>query len=556
MEEEKLLVLRLQPQDLVCTVCFSYYVHPSTLPCGHTFCRGCLEKYWADDARCNCPLCLKNFKERPELNKNTDLSALLDALQAQDSRAHERCPSCTGAGALRLCLPCGAPLCQEHLVLHQDPTGRQRHLLVSLITAPWPCMQHDRGLEYFCVSHSSPLCPECAVQHEECHPVHLLELYRKKQEIMRRRISHLEESITSKEHIISRHKDAYREIQILISDIKDNLTRDFREMRDYLEKQERAAFWRMKQEQDSAQRETSQLVQKLIADLDDMKRQKAQLEEQLEYDWISMLKDVKSEEIFTTSASHSPYTFDENRIVDTTDAVTQMKRSVLSHALLESTPCPPKQVLEDSLELSPGSSQPGEQEISASLQVKPPSKLLQWATVVSFDRDTVSCRLSLSSDLKTVTVADKNYSYPKNERRFLSCQALCSEGLSVGCTYWEVSTADSNGWGIGVAASEIGKSQQLGDSDLSWCVKWNKERLSAWHKNEEIRIPLPQPSIVGVLLDCTEKLLSFYSVSPETEILIHTFRVHFQTCLFPAVWLYGLNKGKSLTIRDIKRTNA
>ncbi|KAG8595569.1 hypothetical protein GDO81_001558 [Engystomops pustulosus] len=329
-------------------------------------------------------------------------------------------------------------------------------------------------------------------------------------------------------------------------------------MRDYLEKQERAAFWRMKREQDSAQREASQLVQKLMTELDDIKTRKSQLEEQLENDWISMLRDGGTEETFTSSpVSQSPYRFDENLIVDTTDAVTRMKKSLLSHALLEEVPCPPKQVLEDSLVLSPTTPQPPEEELRAlSLQVKAPSRLLQWATDVFFDPDTVSCRLSISPDLRTVTVADRNYSYPKNERRFTSCQALCSKGFSSGCNYWEVSTADSDGWGVGVAASEINKSQQLGDNELSWCVKWNKEGLSTWHRNKEIQIPLQRPRIVGVLLDCTEKLLSFYSVTEETEILIDTFRVHFQTQMFPAVWLYGLKKGKSLMIRDIKMTAA
>ncbi|XP_069808501.1 E3 ubiquitin/ISG15 ligase TRIM25-like [Dendropsophus ebraccatus] len=552
MEEEKQLVLRLQAQDLSCTVCISRYVHPCTIPCGHTFCKGCIEKYWDENTKWNCPVCQKSFKERPELNKNTDLSNLLEALQTQDSRAHEHCPSCNGAEALRLCLPCGAPLCQDHLLLHQDPTGRQRHLLVSLPTTPWPCRQHSMGLEYFCVHHSTPLCSTCATQHDECQPVPLMELYKTKRANIEKMINHIEQRITSKEHAIRSQQDAYREIQIVICDIKDNLTRDFREMRDYLEKQERAAFWRMKQEQDGAQREMSRLVENLIAEHNDMKKRKMELEEQLENDWISMLMNVGPEVTFTSpSVSQSPYTFDENRIVDTTDAVTQMKRSLLSHVMLEDAPCPPKQVLED-LVLFPGSAQPQEPEANASLPVKAPSRLLQWATVVSFDPGTVSCRLSLSPDFKTVTVADKNYSYPKNERRFTSCQALCSEGFFTGCIYWEVNTADSDRWGIGVAASEIAKHQQLGDNDLSWCVKWNKERLSAWHKSAETLIPLPRPSVVGVLLDCNEKLVSFYSVSPDTEILIHTFKIHFQTQIFPAVWLFGLTKGKSLTIQDIK----
>ncbi|KAM3920865.1 E3 ubiquitin-protein ligase RNF135 [Leptodactylus fuscus] len=555
--EEKQLILRLQPEDLSCTVCFNFYVHPSTLPCGHTFCKCCIEKYWTDHVKAKCPLCQTNFKERPELNKNTILSALLDTLQAQDSSTNVHCPSCNGSEAMRLCLPCGAPLCKDHLMLHKDPTGRQRHLLVNLITTPWPCLHHDRGLEYFCELHGTPLCPTCVPQHDECRPVHLMELYKRKRENLEKTISDMEQKITNKKQMISKQKDAYREIQIVICDIKDNLTRDFREMRDYLEKQERAAFWRMKQEQDGAQRETSQLVQKLISELDDIKRQKEKMEEQLENDWMSVLMDVGPKETSTSlPGSRSPYTFDENRLVDTTDAVTQMKQSLLSHALLEKAHCPPKQVLEDSLVLSPTSLQPCEQEAGTSVQGRALNRLLQWATDVSFDPDTVSCRLSLSPDLKTVTVADKNCSYARNERRFTSCQALCSEGFSTGCIYWEVSTTEIDGWGIGVAAAEITKSQQLGDSDLSWCIKWNKNRLSAWHNNEEIRIDLLQPSIVGVLLNCTEKLVSFYSVAPGMEQLIHTFRLHFQTQVFPAVWLYGLKKGKSLTIRDLEKKAA
>ncbi|XP_056409158.1 E3 ubiquitin-protein ligase RNF135-like isoform X2 [Hyla sarda] len=545
--EEKQLVLRLQAQDLSCSVCISRYVYPCTLPCGHTFCKNCIDKYWHENTKCNCPVCQRRFREQPELNKNTDISHLLEALQAQDSRAHEHCTSCNGSEALRFCLPCGAPLCGDHLVLHQDLPGRQRHLLVNLPTAPWPCRQHSRGLEYFCVPHGTPLCPTCAPQHEECQPVPLLELYKKKRENIGKKITYMEQSIKSKELSIRSKEDAYRQI-------KDNLTRDFREMRDYLEKQERAAFWRMKQEQDVAQREMSQLVQNVTLEQDAMMRRKIELEEQLENDWISMLKDDRSETFTSPSVSRSTYTFDENRIVDTTDAVTQMKRSLLSHIMLEDTPCPPKQVLEDSLVLSSGFAQPQEPEVRASLPVKAPSRLLQWAVVVSFDRDTVSCRLSLSPDLKTVTVAEKNYSYPKNERRFSSCQALCSEGFVSGRIYWEVSSADSDGWGIGVAASEISKHHQLGENDLSWCLKWNKERLSALHKNEEIGVLLPRPLVVGVLLDCTEKTVSFYSITPDTQILIHTFTIHFQTQMFPAVWLFGLNKGKSLTIRDIRRT--
>ncbi|XP_075034179.1 E3 ubiquitin/ISG15 ligase TRIM25-like [Mixophyes fleayi] len=552
--EEKELLLRLQPLDLCCTICCTHYNHPTTLPCGHTFCKPCIERYWVNSSKHNCPLCQKTFQSKPELSKNTDLSQLLEALHALDSKAHERCPSCTGAGALKLCLPCMAPLCEDHLVLHSEKTGRQRHLLVNLITTNWPCQQHEKGLQYFCMSHSSPVCSSCVLQHKECQTFQLLDLYKRKKEDIQKKILDLEQNITSKEQIVVREKEVFCEGQILISDIKDNLTRDFREMRDYLEKQERASFWRMKQEQDNVLKEKSERIQHLIADIDNMKKLRLRMEDLLENDWIAVLKDTGSDDNYTlTSSTKRQYTIDENRLVDTTHAISQIKKSLLSHPLLEQVPCPPKQVFEDTLALPTEPSASCTQEVTRRLPKRATSKLLQCATSVSFDPETVSCRLCLSQDLKTVTVTGKNQSYQKNGRRFTVSQVLCSEGFSTECNYWEVSTNDSNGWSIGAAAFEIGSQGQLGRNNLSWCVEWRKERLSVWHNGDEIQIFEPKPSVVGVLLDCGEKVISFYSITAESELLLHSYPLHFQSRIFPAVWLYGLNSGNSLKICDIQR---
>lgn len=374
---------------------------------------------------------------------------------------------------------------------------------------------------------------------------------------MEKRICDLEENISSKEAMITNQKDGYREAQILICDIKDSLTRDFREMRDYLEKQERASFWRMQQEQEAAQKATSQEVQIFMAEIDRMRKKKVELQECIQNDWMGVLKHSGWEGSVTPSSSPKKrYSFDENRLVDTTDAISKMKKTLMSQPLLEQAPCPPKQVFEESLvsQTPPG---PGVQTPITELPGRSPNSLLQWATHLSFDPQTVNSRLALSEDLKTVRVTNKNNPYEKSARRFVTSQVLCSPGFSSGCHYWEFSMKDSEGWGVGAAAAEMGRDGKLGRNDLSWCVEWSKDQLCVWHNNQDIHVFLPRPLNVGVLLDFQEKELKFYSISEDNQILIHCYRLQIQSPavqIFPTVWLYGLKAGNSLTIRDLQST--
>lgn len=47
----------LKPSDLECVLCYHTYTRPVTTPCGHTYCRTCIER--ALDYRKACALCLR-----------------------------------------------------------------------------------------------------------------------------------------------------------------------------------------------------------------------------------------------------------------------------------------------------------------------------------------------------------------------------------------------------------------------------------------------------------------------------------------------------------------
>ncbi|XP_053563442.1 E3 ubiquitin-protein ligase RNF135 isoform X2 [Bombina bombina] len=551
MADEAPVLITLQAKDLTCSICICRYKCPTTLPCGHTFCMDCIESYWRTNKKNVCPVCQNVLSSKPHLSKNTDLASLLDLLQAQDTKAHENCAECTGPVPLKYCLPCMTPLCQSHLRLHEDSV-LQRHLLVNPLNAAfnWSCRQHIKGLQHFCVSHCQPLCPDCVSQHKECQPVPLLDLYRKNKDKYEKKISEMNRDITKHKQVISEKKNNYHESQVLFCEIKENLTKEFRDMKDYLDKQERAAFWRIKQEQERAQKKINEIINPLITGIEKVKELKTQLEDRLQNDWIEVLKDTRAEsDIFKPlTTTKDEVLFDENRIVDITHMVSEIKKSLFKHALLEQSHCPPKQVPEDTLRFQAAEASCGfVQHPTAKPQEKCSNKFLQWARNVFFDEETISCRLSYSRDLKTVTVSDNNQ-YPKQPRRFTNCQALGSQGFSTGFHYWEISTKESNVGAVGVASSEISQGDQLGRNNLSWCIEWNSDRFVAWHNKDNIKIRQPKPDVVGVLLDGDERLLSFYSIVEEVQTLLHTYKLPLNYLLFPAIWLSGIKKGNSLSI--------
>uniref|UniRef100_A0A3Q1G1R4 LON peptidase N-terminal domain and ring finger 1 n=1 Tax=Acanthochromis polyacanthus TaxID=80966 RepID=A0A3Q1G1R4_9TELE len=69
----------LDPNDLECSLCMLFY-EPVTTPCGHTFCKNCLERCL--DHTPQCPLCKESLKEYLACRKYT-VTTVLDTLIKQ-----------------------------------------------------------------------------------------------------------------------------------------------------------------------------------------------------------------------------------------------------------------------------------------------------------------------------------------------------------------------------------------------------------------------------------------------------------------------------------------
>uniref|UniRef100_A0A669EJE8 B30.2/SPRY domain-containing protein n=1 Tax=Oreochromis niloticus TaxID=8128 RepID=A0A669EJE8_ORENI len=159
--------------------------------------------------------------------------------------------------------------------------------------------------------------------------------------------------------------------------------------------------------------------------------------------------------------------------------------------------------------------------------------------------------LQLSDNNRKVTHVKEVQSYPDHPDRFdVWEQLLCRNGLTGRC-YWEVEWR-GNVY-ISVSYRRIkrkGDNILLGDvtglNDHSWSLWCSDDGYCAIHNNSYT--PISSSSVsnrAAVYVDCPAGTLSFYRVSSDTLIHLHTFNTTFTQTLYPGFWV---GRGSSVSL--------
>uniref|UniRef100_UPI0037E874D5 NLR family CARD domain-containing protein 3-like n=1 Tax=Semicossyphus pulcher TaxID=241346 RepID=UPI0037E874D5 len=160
------------------------------------------------------------------------------------------------------------------------------------------------------------------------------------------------------------------------------------------------------------------------------------------------------------------------------------------------------------------------------------------ACELEVDTNTVNRKLKLSDNNRKVTHVWEAQSYPDHPDRFdYWLQLLCRTGLTGRC-YWEV---EWRGW-VDVSVSYRGIRRKggsdaclFGCNDQSWSLSCSDEGYSVWHNKRSTKTSSSSSSSgrVAVYVDCPAGTLSFYRVSSDTLIHLHTFSTTFTEPLYP-----------------------
>ncbi|XP_074016102.1 E3 ubiquitin-protein ligase RNF135 [Numenius arquata] len=344
----------------------------------------------------------------------------------------------------------------------------------------------------------------------------------------------------SKEETICFLRKGLNKAKEYASQIRRQITEDFCCMKDYVERQQRNTLMFIEQEQKAAREKTEETIHQLCGEANKLTDVKAQ-----------MNNSPERERYKGSPSTMTKTTLDEKLNVVKT-AVEDLKRKLEILLLDYAQQFPPVQPPDLYQETSVCSLSP----VSAARNPEPmiSSQFSQWAADVAFDVTRINKHLVITAQNRTVMVSSSPIDYEPSPNRFCISQVMCSQSFSAGCHYWEVITKDSDGWAVGVAHETIGKRDKLGRTEHSWCVEWlgPKKQLSAWHRNQETLLPKDKPLKVGVFLELRNKTVSFYSIT-DKEMLLHTFEINTSNPLYPAFWLYGLERNGSLTLSHTNR---
>ncbi|XP_034555983.1 protein NLRC3-like [Notolabrus celidotus] len=177
--------------------------------------------------------------------------------------------------------------------------------------------------------------------------------------------------------------------------------------------------------------------------------------------------------------------------------------------------------------------------------------LRKYACNLTLDPNTANRNLKLSDNNRKVVAVREEQPYPDNPERFDFCQLLGTDGLTGRC-YWEVEWKGK----VHIAVTHRGIRRKgysadcwFGGNDQSWNLHCSNEHYSVCHNLRETVIPVSasHTNRVAVYVDHPAGTLSFYTVSCDTLIHLHTFNTTFTEPLYPGFrFWFGLDSSVSL----------
>ncbi|XP_046729696.1 E3 ubiquitin/ISG15 ligase TRIM25-like [Silurus meridionalis] len=183
MDKFSISVDQLSVNQFSCPVCLDLLKDPVAIPCGHSFCKVCINACWDQKYQkgvYSCPQCRHNFfNPRPVLHRNNMLAEVVEILK-KNLEVHcyaksgdVECDLCSGRKrkAVKSCLMCLASFCETHLKPHYEVPSWEKHKLieVSEYLQEKICSEHHEVLKIYCRTDQSFICYLCTMHEHRGH---------------------------------------------------------------------------------------------------------------------------------------------------------------------------------------------------------------------------------------------------------------------------------------------------------------------------------------------------------------------------------------------------
>ncbi|XP_053471034.1 tripartite motif-containing protein 16-like isoform X2 [Ictalurus furcatus] len=545
-----------------CPVCLDLLKDPVAIPCGHSYCKVCINGCWNQEDQkgvYSCPQCRDTFTPRPVLRRNNMLAEVVEKLKKTEVQAASpahcyagpgdvECDFCTGRKhkAVKSCLMCLTSFCETHLKPHAELPGLKKHTLIKASSKLQEkiCSQHDKLIEIYCRTDQMCICSLCMLDNHKGHDAvslsaertekqsELKEEQMKSQQRIQEKQKKVQELKWTVNTIKSRAQTAVEDSEIIFTEMISSMEKKRSEVTELIRAQEKAEL-----------SQAERLLEQLEQELTDLQRRVTELEQLSHtHDHIHFLQsfqslcDTSGREDSPSSTVHQHLPFDGVRY-----SLSDLKKRLEEFCEEEFNKIPPHEADDSFLSSSLFCLQAAAvQKISPS-EPKSREDFLKYFCCLTLDPNTAHRNLILSE--KNRVVKDSGIQpYSDHPERFDNYfQVLCKESVCGRC-YWEVEWSSVGGVSISVSYKDIrrkglGNECGFGHNSQSWSLWCSSSSLSFYHKYIKTELRVPSSSRIGVYVDHSGGSLSFYSVS-DTMKLFHRVHTTFTQPLYAGFGVY------------------
>ncbi|XP_067248557.1 tripartite motif-containing protein 16-like isoform X2 [Chanodichthys erythropterus] len=584
--------ISVDQNEFLCPVCLDLLKDPVAIPCGHSYCKSCITDCWdqEDQKRVySCPQCRQTFSPRPALYKSTMLAEVVKKLKKRKLPADcytgaedVQCDVCTGRKhkAVKSCLVCLESYCQNHLEQHESLLKRNRHNLTDATgrLQEMICLKHNKILEVFCRTDQKVICVLCPMDEHKNHiTVSAAAERTKKQHQLKETQRWFQQRIHQREKDLHQLREAVESHKTAVEDSE----RIFTELIRSIERSRSEATQRIRDQEKTAVSRAEGRLERLEQEINDLRRRDTELE-QLSHtqNRIHFLQSFQSLSAPPESTDVNDDPFSSLSSFDVVREFVRQLRDKLEDFCKEEL-----KKISDRVSFT-------------NIVLRTRNDFLQYSHQLTLDLNTVNKRLRLSKKNRVITrTGTELQPYPDHPDRFDECnpQVLCRESMFGRC-YWEIEWS-----GVGVLISVSYKSIRrkggdnkcwFGYNDQSWSLFCSSSSYSFRHNKIETKLPVksissrigvydedededddedatdddddyaaaaaadddddddadlePSSRRIGVYVDHSAGTLSFYSVSGDTMILIHTVQTTFTQPLYPGFGVYNVGSSVKL----------
>ncbi|XP_046729760.1 tripartite motif-containing protein 16-like [Silurus meridionalis] len=551
--------ISVDQDQFICPVCLDLLKDPVTVPCGHSFCKVCINGCWDQENQksvYSCPQCRDIFIARPVLCKNSMLAEVVEKLwkktevqAASPDHCYARpgdveCDFCTKRKhkAVKSCLVCVASFCEIHLKPHLEVPALKKHTLTeaSAKLNDEICSEHNRMIEIYCKTDQTCICYMCMMDKHKGHDTFTASIERaEKQSELKEEQMKSQQRIQEKQKKVQELKQAVNTIKVSSEQRQtavEDTERIFTELISSIEKKRLEVMEMIRAQEEAELSRPERLLEELEQEIADLQRRVTELEQLSHtHDHIHFLQSFQS---LCVSAGHwSPQLvrpdFHMSSITVHQHHFSDEIRKYFSDLKMKL-----EEFCEEEFYKIPAQVQ--------SFFSEPQSRdeFLKYSCYLTLDPNTAHRNLILSEKNRAVRYSVREQWYSDHPERFdYWPQVLCEESVCGRC-YWEVEWSSNANSVVSISVSykdirRKGRGDEcgFGYNNQSWSLQRSSSSLCFDHDNIKTYLGVPAPSRIGVYVDHSAGTLSFYSVS-DTMKLLHRVQTTFTQPLYAGFGLY------------------